>query len=99
MILFCIPEQQKKLAELYTEKVVYDVDKIIDNFDIKRLHIYKNNIARLRNAIETELKFNFCMKPEIIKNVIDKIGSKRLILSCGLFIHRLGYPPPKVHCK
>ena len=66
----------KKLAELYTENVVYDVDKIIDNFDIKRLHIYKNNIARLRNAIETELKFNFCMKPEIIKNVIDKLVQK-----------------------
>ncbi len=66
----------KELAEMYTENIVYDVDKIVDNFDIKRLRVYKNNPVRLRKTIETEIKFNFCMKPEIIKNVIDKLIKK-----------------------
>ena len=63
----------KKLAEIYISNIEYDIDKIITNFDIGHLRVYRNNPKRLSKALETEIKFSFCMKPETVKMVVDMI--------------------------
>lgn len=66
----------KKLAEMYTENIAYDVDKIVDNFDIKRFRIYRNKTERLRTALKTEIDFKFPMKPIMVELVVDKLMTK-----------------------
>ena len=66
----------KKLAEMYMANIEYDVDKVVAIFDIERFRVYRNNPKRLRKAMETEIKFKFCMKPDTVKNVVDKLVEK-----------------------
>ena len=66
----------KKLAEMYTENITYDIDKIVDNFDIKRFRKYKNKTERLRTALKTEIDFKFPMKPKMVDSVVDKLMKK-----------------------
>lgn len=66
----------KKLAEMYVTNTVYDIDKVIENHDIKRFRVFCNKPERLKRAIETDITFNFCMKPEIVKVVVDKLIEK-----------------------
>ena len=66
----------KKLAEMYMDNIKYDVDKVVANFDIERFRVFRNNTKRLKKAIETALKFKFCMKQDTVKNVVDKLVKK-----------------------
>lgn len=66
----------KKLAEMYMDNIEYDVDKVVANFDIERFRVFRNNSKRLKKAIETALKFKFCMKQDTVKNVVDKLVEK-----------------------
>ena len=48
----------KKLAEMYVSNTVYDIDKVIENYDIKAFFVYfAKNQKRLRRAIETDITF------------------------------------------
>ena len=66
----------KKLAEMYVSNTVYDIDKVIENYEIKRFRVFCKKPKRLRRAIETDITFSFCMKPEIVKVVVDKLIEK-----------------------
>lgn len=66
----------KKLMEIYINNIVYDIDKLVENFDMKRFRKYRNNPERLQKAIENELKSQLTINPEIVKNVVDKLIEK-----------------------
>ena len=66
----------KKLAAIYVDNIEYDIDKVVTNFDIGSFRVYRNNPERLRKAIENKIKFEFCMSPDTIKNVVDKLSEK-----------------------
>lgn len=66
----------KKLAEMYKDNIKYDIDKIVNNYDMKRFCVFRNNSERLRKSVENEIKVKFCMSTETVKNVVDKLVEK-----------------------
>ena len=55
---------------------VRSLSKIVNNYDMKRFCVFRNNSERLRKSVENEIKVKFCMSTETVKNVVDKLVEK-----------------------